>query len=83
MQLVYFASIREAIGTSEETLAKPDSVNTVADLIAFLKTRDDKYAVALKKTDFIRVAVNQVHVKHDMLLADSDEVAIFPPVTGG
>lgn len=83
MQLVYFASLREKIGIGEETLAKPDTVQTVDDLIMYLRQQGPNYKTALENTDLIRVAVNHVHVKHDMLLSDHDEIAFFPPVTGG
>lgn len=83
MQLVYFASLREKIGVSEETLTKPETVQTVDDLIVHLQQQGPAYETALSNTDLIRVAVNHVHVKHDMLVSDHDEIAFFPPVTGG
>ncbi|MFC3053043.1 molybdopterin converting factor subunit 1 [Kordiimonas pumila] len=83
MQLIYFASVRESIGKTEELLSKPEDVKTVQDLIHYLKALNESYAQALRKADFIRVAVNQVHVQHTHPITDTDEIAIFPPVTGG
>lgn len=83
MQLVYFASVREQIGVPEETFKKPDTVTTVEELIHHLQSLGNGYAEALAKPDFIRVAVNQTHVQHQHPITDTDEVALFPPVTGG
>jgi len=83
MQLVYFASVRETIGTSEEAYPLPSGISTVQELITHLRARDDNYALAFENTLMLRVAVNQMHVQPDHPLKDTDEVAFFPPVTGG
>ena len=83
MKILYFASIREKIGHAEEDAVLPAGVATVADLIAWLQTRGDNYVRALGDLRGVRVAVNQDHVKFDHAIADGDEVALFPPVTGG
>lgn len=83
MTLLYFAWMRERIGKSEETLTLPDSVKTVGALIAWLKERGPGYRSALEKPQAIRVALNQEHVSHEAVIADRDEIALFPPVTGG
>ena len=83
MTLLYFAWVREAIGTGEETLTLPEDVATVDQLLAWLRTRGDGYTQALAEPDRIRVAVNQDYVGPDAAVTDADEVAIFPPVTGG
>lgn len=83
MELKYFSWIREGIGTAEETIAKPEHVNTVGSLLDHLCGTSDQHAAVLQERVFVRVAVNQTHVTHDHPVADNDEIAIFPPVTGG
>lgn len=83
MQLIYFAWIREIIGRSEETIEPPADVSCVEDLFAWLSTRGDEYAEALSNPDLIRVAVNREFAGSDTKIKKGDEVALFPPVTGG
>jgi molybdopterin synthase sulfur carrier subunit len=83
MKILYFALIREKIGLAEEDAAPPASVATAGDLIAWLKTRGDNYVRALADPRAVRVAVNQEHVRLDHPVKNGDEVALFPPVTGG
>jgi sulfur-carrier protein len=83
VRLLYFAWLRAKIGTAEEELALPPQVGDVNALIEWLKSRGPRYAEALKDPKIIRVAVNQDYVGPEHKLRDSDEVAIFPPVTGG
>ncbi len=83
MKLIYFAWLRTRIGLGEERIDLPASVHNVAELIDWLKTRGPGYAAALADASVIRVAVNQDYVKPDHALLPGDEVALFPPVTGG
>ena len=83
MTLLYFAWVRQKTGRGEEQLALPDNVKTVADLASFLKARGGGYEEAFADLRRMRVAVNQDHSGFDTPLRDSDEVAFFPPVTGG
>lgn len=83
MKLLYFAWVRQTLGRAEEALDPPAEVSTVADLIAHLRARGGAYAEALKETAAIRVAVNQVFADPGDAVRAGDEVAIFPPVTGG
>lgn len=83
MKILYFAWLKEKTGVAEEDFALPGGVATVADLIAHLKMRGDGFAEAFADQAIVRVAVNQEHVGTDQALADGDEVAFFPPVTGG
>ncbi|GAA4523536.1 molybdopterin converting factor subunit 1 [Chelativorans composti] len=83
MKLVYFAWVRERIGTASETIEKPETVETVADLLAWLASRGEGYAAALERPEVIRVAINHEHVEHDTVLPEDGEIALFPPMTGG
>jgi molybdopterin synthase sulfur carrier subunit len=83
VKLVYFAWVRERIGTAEETVEPPRSVETVGDLLGWLKTRGDGYDAALAEPDAIRVALDHDHADHDARIAGVREVAFFPPMTGG
>ena len=83
IQLRFFASVREAVGTSGETVALPAGVATVGAVRDFLIARGGAWAEALAHERALRMAFNQVMCEPDMPLAESGEVAFFPPVTGG
>jgi len=83
MRLLYFAWLRTKVGKAEETLDPPGSIATVAELVAWLKARGPNYADALGNPKLVRVAVNREYVAFDQRVKPGDEVAFFPPVTGG
>lgn len=83
IDLVYFAWVRERIGLDGETLPLPQEGMTVAELLDWLAARSLGHAAALSDRSAIRVAVDQEFANSDTPVADSVEVAIFPPVTGG
>lgn len=83
MNLLYFAWLRQKLGKSEETMALPPGVTDVRGLIAHLLALGPDYAEAFGDESRIRVAVNQRHAGFEQTLTDQDEVAFFPPVTGG
>ena len=83
LRILYFAWLRERTGTAEEAIAMPDGVTTVGDLMAWLRARDGGHAAAFANPRLVRAAVNQVFAAPDTALAAGDEVAFFPPVTGG
>ncbi|WP_423602856.1 molybdopterin converting factor subunit 1 [Sphingomonas sp. MS122] len=83
MRLLYFAWVRERIGTGEETVEPPEAVRTVADLAEWLKGRSSGHAEALGDLARLRAAVDQRFVPLDSELGAAQEVAFFPPVTGG
>lgn len=82
IKILYFASLREALDQASETMALPAQVASVGQLHAHLAGRGGTWQ-ALSKTKNLRVAVNQQMVAMDAPLKDGDEVAFFPPVTGG
>jgi sulfur-carrier protein len=83
VKLLYFAWVREKAGLAEETVELPGSARTVADVIAWLKTRGPEFAEAFERGDVVRAAIDQSHVKHNAPVAGAREIAFFPPVTGG
>lgn len=83
MKLIYFAWVRERIGKPEEEVDLPAEVKTVADLLAWLRSRGEEYEHALQVPKAIRVAINQEHVDHRETIAGAREIALFPPMTGG
>ncbi|MEZ5843308.1 MAG: molybdopterin converting factor subunit 1 [Hyphomicrobiaceae bacterium] len=83
VRIVYFAWVRERVGRAEETLAIPQGVDTVADLVSWLATRGDGYAEAFARPGVIRAAIDQHHVSSAAAIAGAREIALFPPVTGG
>ena len=83
IELLYFAWVRERIGVDSERVELPSGVATAGALIDWLEGRGDGYRAALADRDRVRIAVNQAFAGADMPIRSGDEVAIFPPVTGG
>jgi molybdopterin synthase sulfur carrier subunit len=83
IQLLFFAGLREAVGSGSESLALPEAVATVGELRAHLAARGGKWAEHFAPTRNVRAAVNQTMVAAGGAVKDGDEVAFFPPVTGG
>lgn len=83
MKILYFAWLREKAGVAEEDVTPPADVATVAALVEWLKGRGGGHAEAFADPVVVRVAVNQEHVALDHPVGPKDEVAFFPPVTGG
>jgi molybdopterin synthase sulfur carrier subunit len=83
LELRFFASLREALGTSQESIEIPDSVKTIAELRTYLVSRDGIWAQALAEGKALRCALNQHMVDANTVLQEGAEVAFFPPVTGG
>ena len=81
LTVLYFAWLRERIGLPRETVET--SAITVADLVAELAAREDRYALAFADLASVRVAVDQTLTDMDAPLAQAREVAFFPPMTGG
>ena len=83
MKLRYFAWIRERVGCAEEEISLPTDVRDVAGLMDWLRGRSPEFAAALAQDGVVRAAVNLTHARADHPVTDDDEVALFPPVTGG
>ncbi|MEO8407231.1 MAG: molybdopterin converting factor subunit 1 [Oxalobacteraceae bacterium] len=83
IQLRFFASIRETLGTSQESLNLPQQVRTVGDVRHFLIARGGPWAECLAEGRMLRMAYNQVMTEPETLISEGCEVAFFPPVTGG
>ncbi len=83
MRLLYFAWVKEKTGIAAEDVDVPGHVATVAELIAWLKTRGPEFANAFERAEVIRAAIDQSHARHDAKIGGAHEIAFFPPVTGG
>jgi sulfur-carrier protein len=81
--LRFFASVREAVGTSTESVTLPEGVHTVGAVRDFLVARGGAWAEALSHGRALRMAFNQVMCEPATEVRDGGEVAFFPPVTGG
>jgi molybdopterin synthase sulfur carrier subunit len=82
IRLRYFASLRETLGVADEQLELPAGVGDVAALTGWLRERGGEWSSALADRQ-LHIAVNQVISDPDTAIRDGDEVAWFPPVTGG
>lgn len=81
LDVVYFAWVRERIGLPGETLET--NATTVAELVADLRTREERYDLAFSDLSSLRVAVDQQLTDFNASLSGAREVAFFPPMTGG
>jgi len=83
VRLLYFAWLRERIGCAEEEVALPPQVETIGALLAWLRSRGAPYDAALAESARVRSAINQDFAAPDARFAAGDEIALFPPITGG
>ena len=83
MKLLYFAWIRTNLGVSEELVDVPSEIHDVRGLLDWLIKRGESYKATFNDLNLIRVAVNQEYVDLDHEITTGDEIAFFPPVTGG
>lgn len=81
-RILYFAWVREKIGVAEERLTLPEHVKNVAETTRYLRDRDARSNEALADPS-LRVAVNQEYAQPETTVTDADEIAFFPPVSGG
>ena len=83
LKVLYFAALREQVGIASEEIDLPREVTTIAGLRSHLTQRGDAWKSALAEGKLIRMAVNQDMAKPSAAINAGDEVAFFPPVTGG
>jgi molybdopterin synthase sulfur carrier subunit len=83
VRILYFAWLRERVGTAEETVEPPAGVATVGALMAWLAARSPGHAAAFAVARTVRCAINQDLADSEAVVHPGDEVAFFPPVTGG
>ncbi|MBV5286880.1 MAG: molybdopterin converting factor subunit 1 [Methyloversatilis discipulorum] len=82
IKVLYFAALREALGSPGETIELPENATTLAAVRALIAGRGGDWD-KLAQMKNLRAAVNQRMAEPDAAVADGDEVAFFPPVTGG
>ena len=83
LKILYFSHLREQLGRECDDLVLPERVANVAELIEFLKNADPVVNDIFESTPKILVAINQVIVSRDSKVTQNDEIAFFPPMTGG
>ena len=83
MVIKYFSWIKEHIGKSEEIIELPDNVKNISELINYLNNLSDNYKKVFEKKYLIKIAVNRTYCSVETKISNNDEIAFFPPVTGG
>jgi molybdopterin converting factor subunit 1 len=83
MKILYFAWLRQHIGTVEETLIPPDDILTAGGLVDWLIQQSPGHATAFENRESVRIAIDQSFAEPEDSIVDANEVAFFPPVTGG
>ena len=83
MKVLYFAWVKEKVGLAEETVSPPADVTTVEQLMKWLADRSPGHKAAFTDTRSIKAALDRVHMPLSSRIAGVQEVAFFPPVTGG
>jgi len=83
MIIKYFSWIREHVGKSEEEIELPHNIKTIDDLIKYLANLNDNYKSAFANKEIIKIAVNKSYSDITTQIFNEDEIAFFPPVTGG
>jgi molybdopterin synthase sulfur carrier subunit len=83
MHIKYFSWVRDQIGVESENITLSNEITSVNDLLKYLKNKSEKHNKALGDISVIRCAVNMEVVNLDFSIDDNDEIALFPPMTGG
>ena len=83
MKILYFSWIKDKIGKTHEDIQIKDNIKTIDDLIAYLKKNNESYEEVFKDTSSIKVSINMETANFKDQISNNDEVAFFPPMTGG
>ncbi len=83
IDILYFARLRESLGLAREQLDVSEDIHSIADLLAHLRIRGEPWSTTLGEGESVLAAVNQELARLDTRIKDGDEIALFPPVTGG
>ena len=83
MKILYFSWIKDKIGKTHEDIQIKDNIKTIYDLIAYLKKSNESYEEVFKDTSSIKVSINMETANFKDQINNNDEVAFFPPMTGG
>lgn len=83
IRLLYFASLRDRLGSSGEELELLENIQDIAALKALLAQRGEKWAEVFADDELVLAAVNQEMAQPETAVSDGDEIGFFPPVTGG
>ena len=83
MKVLYFSWVRDKIGLDGEEFDLPPGISTAGDFIEWLRGRGDAYAEVIAASSTVKMAVNQEYAGPSHPISNDDEVALFPPVTGG
>ena len=83
MKVLYFSWIKDQLGKSHEEIQLNDSIKTINDLITLLIQNNENYRDVFKDISSVRVSINMETARFEDSIHDNDEIAFFPPVTGG
>ena len=83
MIIKYFSWVKDIVGKSEEIISISPDIDTPEKLIDFLITKNEQYKKAFSKRETIKVAQNKIYISKSSKIKNDDEIAFFPPVTGG
>ena len=83
MKVLYFSWIKDKVGTNFEEIEITSEVKTISQLIIFLTKKSDNYKEAFSDLDSIKYSINMQTANIDAKVKNDDEIAFFPPMTGG